>query len=104
MYAHARSQHSPGNRGGGAAGALAPPTLDCRCRSFLFLFVFARELRPLPQKIVGEIRCEVFSFWVGVTLDPRETFCLPSPPTSKIVPGPLGASFSVHLLILIVNT
>ena len=47
--------------GGGAAGRLAlqlwdrrgaaPPTFDCRCRSFLFLFVFARELGSLPKKL-----------------------------------------------------
>ena len=51
--------------GGGAVGATCPhnfeavgappPTLDCESRSFLFLFVFARELRSLP-KIVGQIR------------------------------------------------
>ena len=26
-----------------------PPTLDCESRSFLFLFVFARELGSLPK-------------------------------------------------------
>ena len=65
-----RHIHRPGNRGGGGRGRLslqlldrrgaAPPTLDCRCRSFLFLFVFARELGSL-QRIVGEIR-RVLSF------------------------------------------
>ena len=38
----------------------APPTFDCQCRSFLFLFVFARELGAL-QKMMGQIR-GVFSF------------------------------------------
>ena len=56
--------------GGGQWGQLAPttlklwgrrpPTLDCESRSFLFLFVFARELGSL-LKIVGQFR-EVFSF------------------------------------------
>ena len=32
-----------------AVGALPPPTLDCQGRSFLFLFVFARELGYLPK-------------------------------------------------------
>ena len=44
--------------GGGSGGNLppqlgscggSPPTLDCQCRSFIFLFVFARELGPLPK-------------------------------------------------------
>ena len=45
-----------GNRGGGnfphnfaTVGAL-PPTLDRKSRSFLFWFVFAREVRSLPKK------------------------------------------------------
>ena len=51
-----------GTVGGGGVVQLAPttwelwgrrlPTLDCQCLSFLFLFVFARELGRL-QKIVG---------------------------------------------------
>ena len=39
---------------------VAPPTFDCQCRSFLFLFVFAHELGAL-QKMMGLIR-GVFSF------------------------------------------
>ena len=45
--------------GGGPVGALAPPSfgsegrrpsnLDCGCRSFLFLFVVARELGSYPK-------------------------------------------------------
>ena len=30
-------------------------TFDCRCRSFLFLFVFAHELESVP-KLVDQIR------------------------------------------------
>ena len=41
-----------------AVGAL-PPTLDCQCRSFLFLFVHVNF--GLSQKIVGETQ-GVFSF------------------------------------------
>ena len=86
--------------GGGTVGQLAPttwklwesrpPTLDCQCRSFLFLFVFARELGSLPPKIVGQIRGVFrFGFWVGVILDPGRRFP-PPPPTSKyLVPTPL---------------
>ena len=33
----------------GSCGDTAPSTLDCQCRSFLFLFVFARELGSLPK-------------------------------------------------------
>ena len=36
------------------------PTFDCQCRSFLFLFDFARELGAL-QKMMGQIR-GAFSF------------------------------------------
>ena len=43
----------------GAPGA-APLTLDCHCCSFLFLFVFARELGSLPKNS-GQLR-GVFSF------------------------------------------
>ena len=55
--------------GGGGSGGIPTcklwerrplPTLGCRYRSFLFLFVFARELGSLP-KIVGQIR-GVFSY------------------------------------------
>ena len=54
------SHRDAGAGGGeGAVGATCPPTcklwelrsptLDCRCRSFIFLFVFARELGSLPK-------------------------------------------------------
>ena len=44
----------------GSCGGRRPPTFDYQCRSFLFLFVLAREV-GLSQKIVGQIR-EVLSF------------------------------------------
>ena len=51
-----------------ALGA-SPPTLDCRCPSFLFLIVFAREPGSLPKN--SRRNPESFSFWVDrVTLDP----------------------------------
>ena len=64
---HGTSGSGQGRGNGGQWGQLAPttwelwgrrpPPFDCQCRSFLFLFVFAR----LSQKIVGQIR-GVFSF------------------------------------------
>ena len=85
MTAAAGDVQGRGNRGGGGKwGQLAPttwklwgaappppPTLVCQCSSFLFLFVFARELRSLPKKWAkfGE-----FLVLSRGYLGPRETF------------------------------
>ena len=65
----------------------APPALDCRCRSFLFLFVFARELGPF-QKLWA--KSGEFLVLGRRCLGPREKSS-PPPPNFKIVPGPLGS-------------
>ena len=57
-----------------AVGA-PPPTSDCQCRSFLFLFVFARELGSLPKKYWAKSG-EFLVFSRGY-LGPRETFAPP---------------------------
>ena len=80
-----------GNRGGGQWGQLAPttlklwgrrpPTLDCESRSFLFLFVFARELWSLPKNS-GPNPGIFFLVLDRGYLGPRETIA-PPPPTTK---------------------
>ena len=75
--------------GGGAVGATCPPTLDCRCRSFLFLVVFARELGSLPKNS-GQIQ-EVFSFGQGLPWTPGDVCTPPPPPNFKVVPASLVA-------------
>ena len=58
-----------------------PPTLNCRCRSFIFLLVFARELGSLPKN--SGPNPGSFSFWIGVTLDPGRRLT----PNFKVVPA-----------------
>ena len=66
LDAHLHKSREAGTGGGGGQwGNLTPPpqpgscvdaahpSLDCQCRSFLLLLVFARELGSLP-KIVGQ--------------------------------------------------
>ena len=64
-------------------GAPPPHTLDRQCRSFLFLFVFARELGSLPKNSGPNSGGLVLGRGY---LKPQETF---APPNFKIVPAPL---------------
>ena len=67
-----------------------PPTLDCRCRSFIFVFVFACEVGSLPRN--NGLNPVIFIFiLVRGYLVPRETFALQIKSISR---GPADIPFT----------
>ena len=82
----------------GSCGGADPSTLVCQCSSFLFLFVFARELGSLP-KIVGQIH-GVFRVLGRGYLGPRETF--PPPPQLQSSSRAPVMTSQIHRLTLLV--
>ena len=75
-----------------------PPTLDCRSRSFL-LFLFSRELEPLPPKELWAKSGEFLALG-RVTLDPERRL----PRNFKVVPPSLSVSHISHGFVMALDT